>query len=80
MNRRNFIKAASGGALLLGAAPSISHAGCRNAQQYGRCRSGIRLNAPDVAVAGKSWFVAGVNRLSGVTRAFSGGYLAASLA
>ncbi|MBA7788474.1 twin-arginine translocation signal domain-containing protein [Citrobacter freundii] len=26
MNRRNFIKAASSGALLLGAAPSISHA------------------------------------------------------
>ncbi|EFO8371472.1 twin-arginine translocation signal domain-containing protein [Salmonella enterica] len=29
MNRRDFIKAASGGALLLGAAPSVSHAGCR---------------------------------------------------
>lgn len=37
-------------------------------------------DAPYAAVAGESWFVAGVNRLSGVTRAFSGGYLAASLA
>ena len=30
MNRRNFIKAASSGALLLGAAPSISHAAAEN--------------------------------------------------
>lgn len=30
MNRRNFIKAASGGALLLGASPSISHAAAEN--------------------------------------------------
>lgn len=37
-------------------------------------------DAPYAAVAGESWFVAGINRLSGVTRAFSGGYLAASLA
>lgn len=30
MNRRDFIKAASGGALLLGAAPSVSHAAAEN--------------------------------------------------